>query len=117
MNGDAGYALQKLELSIIDLATGPGDIRSRLHYIFMNHLHVIDEHDFPNELKKDWNAIIKALTKKGPVKDEEGKIFSGSIQNTLRGMKSKTATKIANDILVISDKLRGYLEDIAANNL
>jgi len=37
MNGDAGYALQKLELSIIELATGPGDIRSRLSAIYINH--------------------------------------------------------------------------------
>jgi hypothetical protein len=31
-------------------------------------------------------------------------------------MRNKTGTKIAKDILVLSDKLRGYFEDIAANN-
>ena len=47
MEGDAGYALQKLELAVIDMATDPGDIKSRLIYVYSNHLHVdvnIDTH-------------------------------------------------------------------------
>ena len=115
MNGDPGYALQQLELAILDLATGAGDLRSRLKYIDSSHLHVINEHAFPEELKQDWKNIKKALSKKGPVKDSEGEIFTGAVDNTLRGMKSKTATKIANDILVLRDKLRGYFEDLAQN--
>ena len=31
MNGDAGNALQKLELSVIGLAVDKGDVRSRLN--------------------------------------------------------------------------------------
>ena len=116
MDGDGGYALQKLELSIIDLAIGAGDIRSRLHYVFMEHLHIINERDFPNEFKNDWSSIYKALTKKGPVINEEGKKFTGSVQHTLRGMKNKSATKIARDIVVLSGKLRGYFGDLAKNN-
>lgn len=73
MDGDAGYALQKLELSINDLAIGAGDIRSRLRHVFMEHLHVINERDFPNELKNDWVSICKALKKKARLKMKKEK--------------------------------------------
>lgn len=106
MNGDAGYALQKLELAILDLATGPGDIRSRLSSIYISHLHVVNVRDFPDELKEEWNSIIKSLTKKGPVVGTDGEIFTGSVDNTLRLMRNKTGVKIANNILVLRDRLR-----------
>ena len=54
MDGHAGYALQKLELAIIDLTTAPGDVRSRLSYAFRDHSHVLREDDFPDELKPEW---------------------------------------------------------------
>jgi hypothetical protein len=37
MNGDAGYALKKLELAILLLATGRGDVRSRLVVKCLSH--------------------------------------------------------------------------------
>jgi hypothetical protein len=113
MDGDAGYALQKLELAIIEMATGPGDIKSRLKEAFANHLHVINENDFPCSLKPFWKDIKKQLTRKGPVHDEDGKIYIGSIPNTLHRMHKKTGSKIANNILVLRDQLIGYLEDVA----
>ncbi len=57
MDGDAGCALQKLELSVIDLATGRGDVRSRLSNIYNDHLHILTERDFPEELREDWKWI------------------------------------------------------------
>ena len=113
MNGDPGYALQKLELAILDLATGPGDIRSRLKSVYKEHLHIINENDFPDSLKPEWNAIKKALTKKGPLRDEDGEVITGSIDRTLHRMWNKTASKIANNMLVLRDRLEGYLNDIA----
>lgn len=116
MKGDSGYALQKLDLSIVDLATGPGNIRTRLNHIFINHLHVINVNDFPEELKKDWENIINSLTKKGAVKDEQGEIIIGSVENTLKHIRNKTGSAISKDIVTLSDKLRGYFEDVAENN-
>ena len=116
MNGDAGYALQKLELAILDLATDPGDIRSRLRSIHINHLHVISETDFPDSLKPEWNAIIKALTKKGPLINEDGDVVVGSVDRTLHRMRNKTACTIANNILVLRDRLEGHLVDVASSS-
>ena len=103
MNGDAGYALQKLELAIIDMATGPGDIKSRLEAVYFSHLHVINEKDFPDALKSQWRDIKKQLTKKG------------SISKSLFRLRKKTLAKIANNIVILSQQLRGYLEDVANN--
>ena len=116
MNGDSGYALQKLELAALDLAVGPGDIRSRLKDVYINHLHVINENDFPDSLKREWKNILKALTKKGPILDADGEVFTGSVDNTLRRMWNKTGVKIAKNILELKDKLRGYHEDLSSNN-
>ena len=113
MDGDAGYALQKLELAILDLATGPGDIRSRLKSAYFEHLRIINENDLPDSLKPEWNAIKISLTKKGPLKDEDGEVVSGSIDRTLHRMRDKTACNIANNILILRDRLEGYLNDIA----
>ena len=113
MNNDPGYALQKLELAILDLETGQGDIRSRLKSAYKEHLHVINENDFPDSLKPEWKAIKKALTKKGPLKDDNGEVVQGSIDRTLHRMWNKTASKIANNILILRDRLEGYLHDIA----
>lgn len=113
MNGDPGYALQKLELAIIDLATGQGDIRSRLKSAYSEHLRIISENDFPDSLKQEWNAIKNALTKKGPLKNDDDEVVIGSIDRTLHRMWNRTGSKIANNILILRDRLKGYLNDIA----
>ena len=76
-------------------------------------MHVINERDFPEELREDWNWIVKTLTKKVPVVGEDGEVFTWSVDNTLRLMRNKTGSIIAKRILMLSDRLRGYLEDIA----
>ena len=103
MEGDAGYALQKLELAVIDMATGPGEIKSRLIGVYSEHLHVVNEKDFPDTLKPQWREIKKQLTKKG------------SISKSLFRLHKKTLVKIANNIVILSQQLRGYLEDVANN--
>ena len=113
MDGDARYALQKIELAIIDMATGPGDIKTRLVDAFTDHLHVINENDFPSSLKPFWIDIKSQLTRKGAVQNEDGVKYIGAISNTLHRMHRKTGSKIANNILVLRDRLIGYLEDVA----
>jgi len=105
MSGDPQYAFRQLDLAISDLATEPGDIRSRLRSVYMKHLHVIFESDFPGFLKPEWNAIVKALTKKGSLRDEEGKVIISAIDRTLHRMRNKTASKIANYIVELKDRL------------
>lgn len=113
MDGDSGYALQKLELAIIDLATGSKDIKSRLRTAYINHLHVLQANDFPESLIKDWNSIMELLTRAGPLLDDDGGVLVGSIERTLKGMRYATGTKIAKQIIYLSEQLRCYLEDIA----
>lgn len=114
MDGDPGYALQKLELSVIDLAVGEGDVRSRLSNIYYDHLHVLREQDFPDEFKREWASIDKALNAKGPRIDQDGEVYVGSLSNTLNRIRNKTGAKIASDIVLLSQNLRAYFEDLSS---
>jgi hypothetical protein len=114
MDGDSGYALQKLELSVIDLAVGEGDVRSRLSSVYYEHLHVLKEHDFPDKFKREWASIIKALNDKGPKSDEDGVVYVGSLLNTLNRIRNKTGSKIASDIVLLSQNLRAYFDDLSS---
>jgi len=49
--------------------------------------------------------------RKGPYKDLHGKKMDGSISNTLIGMKKKTASKIAGQIIDLYCKLQNYNEE------
>ena len=114
MKGDAGYALQKLELSVNDLAIGSGNIKGRLTAIFREHLHVLREDDFPDNLRDDWIRIKNKITSKGPLFDNDGKVAIGSLDRTLKGMRMHTASDIASMILLLSEKLRAQLEEASS---
>ena len=101
MEGDAGYALQKLELAVIDMATGSDRIKERLMYVYSEHLRILNDNDFPETLRPQWCDIKLRLTKKG------------STSKSLYRLRKKTLVKIAEDIVILSQQLRGYLEDIA----
>jgi outer membrane protein assembly factor BamB len=110
MEPDSGYALQKLELAVNDLATGKGNIKERLMDVFVSHLHMVKDHDFPSELREDWVSIKRDITKSGPKTDSDGKVYVGAIQNTLHNMRLKTGSEIASKIVVLAENLRVYLE-------
>lgn len=113
MTGDAGYALQQLELAIDDLASGPGDIRSRLGAAFETHLHVLSRADFPDSLGSDWNWILEKLTRVPPIRDDNGQVSLSSLRRTLKRMHNSTGTKIAKRIVSLRDHLKAVLEDLA----
>ena len=113
MDGYSGYALQKLELAIDDLATGSGDVRSRLNFAFRDHLHVLRESDFPEELKSEWTWILRKLTRIEPLRNQCGEVIIGSVERTLRRMHNSTGTKIAKRVIRLAAMLRGSLEERA----
>ncbi|PTL36452.1 hypothetical protein CLG94_03585 [Candidatus Methylomirabilis limnetica] len=117
MNGDAGYALKKLDLAILLLATGRGDVRSRLLNAFHAELAVVQDSDFPDNLRPDWLWIKQCLTRKGPRVREDGTVLMGAVQNTLYTMHNKTGSRISERLIDLKDKLEGYLIDEQKNSL
>ena len=113
MKGDAGYALQKLELAILLLATGQGDVRSRLNTAYIRELHVLREEDFPEPLRLQWIWIKRKLTSASPLRDENGSVTVGSLHRTLKRMRNSTGSEIAKRIIVLRDTLEGYFRDLA----
>jgi len=111
MNGDSGYAFQKLPLAILILAIGKGDVRSRLSSAFYRELHVIRDGDFPASILPEWLWIKQRLTRKGPCVREDGSIYVGAVDNTLHAMRNLTGSKIAQRLIDLRDKLEGYLRD------
>ena len=90
---DRRYIVEKLTNVLEALATGPGDARSRLANAFSAcHL---EQEDFPSEHRKTWAGIKRDVTKFGPLTDTNGKMWRGSIENTLGGMRNTTASDIA----------------------
>lgn len=87
--------------AVYSLAAGNGDARSRLVQAYLK-FHVLTTDSFPDELKADWNWVILRITQKGPLKDNQyNNNTLGSVQNTMNGIKNKTASKIASKIIDI----------------
>lgn len=110
MTPDSGYTLQKLELAAIDLATGKGNIKTRLYDVYTEHLHIIMDIDLPPELRQEWLSIKSDLTKSGQKVDSDGKIYFGALQNTLKSMRLKKGSEIASNIVLLAEKLRAQIE-------
>lgn len=111
MNPDYRYAKTQLSLAVDILATGAGDVRSRLLDAYLQ-FHAVREDDFPEELKSDWQCIIFKLTKYEPITDCNGKIIYGSVENTMRNIKNKTGVKIAKEICDLECKMSAYVEEL-----
>ena len=94
------YAQEKLYVAIRSLATGQGDVRARLVDAFMT-FHPLKEEDFPPKYRADWKWIHNQLTKHGPVYDYKGRVYKGSVENTMSKIKNNTGRKIATKIFDI----------------
>jgi len=101
------YTEEKLIEAVYSLAAGDGDARSRLYQAYLK-FHVLTTDSFPEELKADWNWVILRITEKGPLKDNHHNNTLGSVQNTLNGIKNKTASKIASKIIDIFFALQNH---------
>lgn len=101
---DYSYIKEKLGIALKILATGKGDIRSRLYSAYIE-FHTLKGEDFPEELRCEWKWIISKLTKNEPLRDYKGDIIEGSIQQSLKHMQNKTGKEIASKIFEINEAL------------
>jgi hypothetical protein len=92
-------AVEKFHAGIRELATRPGKIQQRLVAAFVPHISSIDPaRDIPDlELRKDFEKLMKRVTKRGPNPPRQG-----SIQHTIGRMYAKTAVPIAKEVLYLA---------------
>jgi len=98
------YTREKLYLAIKSLAIGQGDVRSTLSNAYLI-IHILIEDDFPPEFQRNWRWIIDSLTKFGPLMDHEGKVWRGSVENTIKRIRNSTGKKIATKVFNLSWQL------------
>lgn len=104
MNTRYDYAGEKLFNAVRALTVGPGDVRSRL-LVAYRHAHTLKPEDFPEELRKDWEYIVKSLNRFGPIYDYKSEVSVGSVQHTLRRIKNRTGSKIAEKFFHLFSEL------------
>jgi len=88
------HAIEKLTNVLECLATHPGDARDRITsaYSLCAHLRV---EELPEDCREEWKSIVKEITKRGPFRDSLGRVWRGSVENTMMGVRKATAAKIA----------------------
>jgi hypothetical protein len=91
------HAVEKLTDTLKCLATHPGDARKRIAaaYCSFGYLHA---EEFPEECRKDWAWIKKEITKFQPLTDYEGKVRQSSVENTMKNVRTATASKVAKKL-------------------
>jgi len=111
------YARSKLGGAIWKLATGIGEIKSRLSDAYIE-LAIIQEGDLPEDLSEEWKMIKLDLTSgkmqyRTSVKD--GKLIEepvGRLASTLRYMRKKKAEDIAKRIYLLKSKVDVYVDEL-----
>lgn len=91
------YLVEKLTNAMSALATGEGDIRSRLEVTYLCTCSLNPE-DFPSDLRSKWESIQSRLTKRDPLCSSQGSVIRGSVKETLRSIRNKEGTQIAQEI-------------------
>jgi len=97
MGKSYSYVQEKLFEAVYALAVGQKDVRWRLVRAYFA-CHVLEPKDFPEEFQKDWEWVVKQLTKHGPVLNHKGEVWIGSVENTMSIIKNSTGSKIAKKI-------------------
>lgn len=91
------YFREKLSYIIHNLVIGEGNIKERLlsskRYFYL----LKSTKGLPDYLKDDWQFVIDNLTKYGPIMVEDT-VIEDPILNTLKRIRKKAASKIAERI-------------------
>ena len=98
------YAHEKLFEAMQGLALGAGDVRSRLEIAFES-FYTLETHHFPKELQKDWEWVMKQMTRFGPLYRADGREWLSPVHHTMQRIKNKTGVKIAEKIFYLFWKL------------
>ncbi|MFA6482968.1 MAG: hypothetical protein WCW62_10345 [Bacteroidales bacterium] len=97
---DIHYTRQKLFGAVYALATSPATIQLRLAYAFQGIIASrLSEKSFPDDLVDDWSLIHQSLTSAGPILDKAGRLFVGSIENTIRQFSDEQCSDICAKIV------------------
>lgn len=104
MNTRYDYAREKLFNAVHALAVAPGDVRSRLLVAYL-HSYTLRPENFPEELRQDWQYIVKSLKRFDPIYDHKGEVSEGSVKHTLRRIKNRTGSKIAGKFFHLFSEL------------
>lgn len=107
------YASEKLEAAVYTLATGSGTIRDRLYYAYLCFIN-LEEFHFPNELLPEFKKIMNCLCSEdassGIIKDSEGNVTEGKVQNTLKELTIFECVQIAKQIYELNSQVYSYDE-------
>lgn len=109
--GPTQYAHQLLSQAVDILATGAGDVRSRLLEAY-SVFHPLTPEHFPESLRKDFEWVMKQLTKHGAYINTEGEIKKGAVQVSLQHMHNSTGVKIAKKLLQLHYDIDCYVNPI-----
>ncbi len=101
------YARGKFRSAVYRLATGPGDVRSRL-LSASSYIYTLMEDRFPKLLQKKWQKIEKGITRFGATYDHHGKERLSAIEHTMKRIKNSTGVALAEAICELSDDLNSY---------
>ena len=123
------YALEKFTLAVYILATGPGDVRSRLLNAWRGPLWVLTPDHLPEKLRDDflwikqqlhkyhesWPGQLQELQKKEKKDPSFKKIYThlypDPVEATLRRIRKSTGVEIARRIFSIWDSLESMAHD------
>lgn len=103
------YARGKFRSAVYKLATGPGDVRSRL-LSASSGIYILMQDNFPKSLQKKWLKIEKGMTRFGATYDHHGKERLSAIEHTMKRIKNSTGVTLAEAICELSDDLNSYSE-------
>ncbi len=98
----SSYALEKFSSAVRALATGPGDVRSRLLGAYLI-FHTVGREDLPSSLRRDFQWIVRMLTRREP-RWKDG----GRLQAPLARMQNRTGARIARKIVDIEYAFESY---------
>ena len=98
------YASEKLAEAVHVLATHPGDVKSRLRSTFES-LRMVPPSGLPARLRQEYESIWHDLTKR-PSEEPGLNPFS----STLRRMRLKTASKLAERIFSLNAEVHNLHE-------
>ncbi len=97
-------AYEKFSDAEYRLATGKGDVRSRIRsaYFVLNRLY---ENDLPPDLVEDWRWIMNQLTQYGKETGQDGYEWQTAIDHTMSRIRNSTGQRIAERIHAVYREL------------
>jgi hypothetical protein len=94
------YAVEKLTNVLECLATHPGDARERVTSAYLSLIRLRVE-QLPEKCRRDFEWIKKEATKFGPITDDRGHVWRGSVENTMKTVRRSTGAKIAKKLYAL----------------